>query len=191
MTRRHPWLDGPVSRLQAHAEAHSGDVETLAALQAEARRRKTPVADELATRIQMMLSAIGDRDDGPESAIDAVARLAATTGLLRDMRARLEAAESGASEAELRATEMERRAQAVAIAAREAGTAQQALLARVHLAPSAPPWLVEAVERAFRHRFQPDTYTDPVRREKAAATLGDAETVFAHLRATNSEPASG
>lgn len=191
MTRRQPWLDGPVSRLQAHAEANCEDVETLAAIHTEARRRNTPEAGELVTRIQGMLSAIGGRDAEPETAMDTPARLAATICLLRELRARLEAAESGANKAESRAAEMERRAAAAAIAAREAGTALQALHARIYLAPSAPPWLVEAVERAFRHRYHPDRYTDPVRQERTAAILSDAETVFAHLRAATREKVSG
>ncbi len=191
MTRRHAWLDGPVSRLQTHVEANSGDAEALAAVHAEALRRNTPEADELAARIQGMLNALGVGQDEPAPVMAAAARLEATTGLLREMQARLAVAESGAIEAETRAAAMERSAEAAAISAREDGTALHALHARIHLAPSAPRWLVDAVERAFRHRYSAERYSDPVRREKAAAVLDDAEAVFAHLRAAIEEPVSG
>ena len=191
MTRRHARLDGPVSRLQAHAEANSGDAAALAAVRAEALRRKTPEADDLATHVEGMLIALGVGDHEQAPVMDTAARLEATTRVLRDMRARLAAAESGAIEAETRATVMERSAEAAAIKAREDGTALRALHARIHLAPSAPRWLVDAVERAFRHRYSAERYTDPVRRERAVAILGDTETVFAHLRAAIEEPASG
>lgn len=179
--KRHAWLDWPMSRLTAHAEEHREDVELLTAIREEAIRRAVPAGDELVTRIDGLLAALGIFDDDEASASpDLAHRLEAMALELRDVRDRLALAERRAREAEARATDAERKA--AALSAEAAKHAVNGTHERVHLAPSAPDWMIEAAQRAFRLRFHPDRYADPERKSKAEEVFKEAEQVFARLR---------
>lgn len=178
--KRHPWLDWPMSRLAQHAEANREDIEMLMAIREEAVRRNTPQGDELCTRIDGLLAALGVIDDDDAgSSPELAARLEAMARELRDVRDMLARAETRAQLAESRAAEAEAR---VKVLTAEAAQVRSALHERVHLAPTAPDWLVEAVHRAFRMRFHPDRYADAETKSKAEAVFKEAEGVFSKLR---------
>ena len=187
--KRHAWLDWPMSRLSAHAEENREDVELLMAIREEAIRRAVPAGDELATRIDGLLAALGVFEDEEVSGSPELAqRLEAMALELRDVRDRLALAERRAREAEARATDAERRA--AELSAEAAKHAANCAHERVHLAPSAPDWMIEAAQRAFRMKFHPDRYADPDRKSKAEAVFKEAEQVFARLRDEVSSHAS-
>lgn len=180
--KRQAWLDWPMSRLAAHAEANREDVGLLKGIREEALRRATAAGDELATRIDGLLAALGIFDEEEATASPELAlRFEAMALELRDVRDRLALAERRARDAETRAAEAERRAEELSAAAiRVAGGIHE----RVHLASSAPEWLVEAAQRAFRLRFHPDRFADPDTKSKAETVFKEAEQVFARLRST-------
>ena len=182
MSRRQPWLDWPITRLHTHAEAHREDREALSAILLEARQRGTPAGDELATRVHGMLMAIGVFDEEDENAADLAAQLHSSQLRNRELREQLVAAERRAREAEARAAQSERRAQAILDSVMTSCLGQHGLHERVHLAPTAPAWMIEAVQRAFRQRFHPDRFGDPDVKLKAESIFKEAEVVFARLR---------
>jgi hypothetical protein len=178
--KRQVWLDWPMNRLADYAEAHREDVELLSDIRDEAMRRQTPAGEELATRVDGLLAALGVfPDDEAAASPDLALRLEAMARELRDVRDRLATTERRMREAELRASEAERRAEALAVATEHH---HNTVHERVHLAPSAPEWLVEAAQRAFRMRYHPDRYADPDKKSKAEAVFKEAEQVFSRLR---------
>lgn len=170
-----------MSRLTAYAEENRENIELLTAIREEAIRRAAPTTEELVTRIDGLLAALGIFDEDEASAApDLAARLEAMAIELRTVRDKLSRAEHRAVEAETRARTAER--QVVELSATVAKHATNGFHERVHLAPSAPDWLVEAAQRAFRLRFHPDRFADPDKKSKAEAVFKEAEQVFARLR---------
>lgn len=187
--KRHAWLDWPMNRLADHAEANRDDIELLTAIKEEAQRRRTQAGDELCTRIDGLLAALGVID-GDEAAAspELVQRLEIMALELRNARDRLAQAEARARQAEDRAATAERRvAELSGQMPRTASTIHE----RVHLAPTAPDWLVDAAQRAFRMRFHPDRYAGTDTKERAEAVFKEAESVFAQLRNGTGTPQGG
>lgn len=186
---RQSWLDWPIARLTAHAEANREDIEVLNAILTESQTRGTPQAEELATRVQGMLGALGIVDELEAEAAPASPETMALR--VQDLQDRLAVAERKLREAETRAAAAERRAQAARVEAEAVRHPSLSIHERVHLSPSAPGWLVEAAQRAFRQRFHPDRYPDPTTKSKAEAVFKEAETVFSQLRRVQEEAAEG
>lgn len=162
----------PSSRLLDHAEAHPGDRDLLEFILAELNRRDVDVAQSAARRIQhLLLRAAGACEETPAQRAgerdDHIARL----------EERLEASERRVREAESRASAAERALALESLPARGHG-----LLRRVHLAETAPTWLVDAARRAFRLRFHPDRFADPAMRVRAEETYKEAEEVFRQIK---------
>lgn len=175
-----------MSRLAAHAEANREDIELLNAIREEAERRDTPAGEELCTRIDGLLAALGVfEEEQAHASPELAARLEAMARELRDVRDQLAHAQARVRDAEQRAGEAERRA---ATLAAEAARYKSTIHERVHLTPTAPDWLVDAAQRAFRMRFHPDRYSDADTKEKAEAVFKEAESVFARLRNGHDTP---
>jgi hypothetical protein len=163
----------PSSRLLELAEGHPGDLELLAFILSELSRRDVAIAQSAARRVTQLLNRA--ETGGSQSE--------ATLAGERDTRvehlsARLEAMEARVREAEMRASAAERALATEALPARGNG-----LLRRVHLAETAPVWLVEAARRAFRLRFHPDRFADPAMKARAEETFKEAEEVFRQITA--------
>jgi hypothetical protein len=160
----------PSSRLLECAEAHPTDVELLVFIVGELGRRDVEVAQSAARRVTQLLNRA-------ETSIahDPVA-VADRDSRIEQLRARLEATEQRLREAEHRAAAAERALATEALPARG-----QALMRRVHLAETAPAWLVDAARRAFRLRFHPDRFADPAMKARAEETFKEAEEVFRQI----------
>lgn len=162
----------PSARLLELAEAHPGDGELLEFILEELGRRDVAIAQSAARRVAELIGH---------------AKYAASTGpahgdgqdreaLMAVLQARLDMAERRAREAEARATAAERLLASEALPPRAQG-----LLRRVHLAETAPSWLVEAARRAFRLRYHPDRYADPEMKARAEETFKEAEETFRQI----------
>ena len=168
----------PSSRLLEFAESHPDDRELLEYIVGELSRRDVAVAASAARRVADLLhrgrnGADHDGHGGADAASDdSVAQIAA-------LKARLEQAERRLREAEARASTAERALATEALPSRGGG-----LLRRVHLAETAPTWLVDAARRAFRLRFHPDRFADPVMKARAEDTFKEAEEIFRQIAAT-------
>jgi hypothetical protein len=160
----------PSSRLLECAETHPKDVELLAFILGELGRRDVEVAQSAARRVSQLLNRAetGIAQD-PLAAAERDTRI-------EQLRARLEATEQRLREAEHRAATAER-----ALATEALPPRGQALLRRVHLAETAPAWLVDAARRAFRLRFHPDRFADPAMKARAEETFKEAEEVFRQI----------
>jgi hypothetical protein len=162
----------PSSRLLELAEAHPDDRDLLEFIRTELGRRDVEVAHVAAQRVDELLRG---RSNGaappPEEP-----RAGASDSVLAALTARLEETEQRLRQAEMRAATAERMLASEGLPARG-----NSLLRRVHLADTAPAWLVEAVRRAFRLRFHPDRFADPVMKERAEETFKEAEEVFRHI----------
>lgn len=173
-------LNWPLARLASYAEENREDADILMEIRSAARHRGTPEAEDLALRVQGMLAAIGAFDAlDAEEAGDGIEAL---TQKIRDLEDRLRVAERRAREAEARATEAERRAPAVRIRSDTLRDGGNETHERVHLMPTAPSWLVDAAQRAFRQRYHPDRYFDQSAKSQAEAVFKEAEVVFSELR---------
>ncbi|NKE17432.1 hypothetical protein [Neoroseomonas oryzicola] len=167
----------PSARLLELAEAHVGDRDLLEFIQVELKRRDVEVAHAAAQRVADLLSrgvapaaAAAPADDEDE---DALAQRDLRIGALK---ARIEALEQRVRESEMRATAAERALSMESLPARGGG-----LLRRVHLADTAPAWLIDAARRAFRLRFHPDRFADPLMKSRAEETFKEAEEVFRQI----------
>ncbi|MBP0463221.1 hypothetical protein J5Y09_04805 [Roseomonas sp. PWR1] len=164
-------MSWPSARLLELAEAHAHDSELLEFILEELGRRDVAVANSAARRVAELIgqsrfavgTPAGDREADREA-------------LIGTLQARLEIAERRAREAEARATAAER-----ALSSETLPPRGQGLLRRVHLAETAPAWLVEAAHRAFRLRFHPDRFADPVMKARAEETFKDAEEIFRQI----------
>ena len=164
----------PSARLLEFAEAHAGDVDLLAFILGELGRRDVEVAQAAARRVSQLLNrAEATEAQNPVAAAERDQRL-------EQLRARLEATEQRLREAELRAAAAERALATEALPARSTG-----LMRRVHLAETAPAWLVDAARRAFRLRFHPDRFADPEMKARAEETFKEAEEVFRQITASH------
>lgn len=172
----------PSSRLLEFAEGHADDRELLEYILGELSRRDVAIAASAAKRVTEILDRSGRGNgaghDGhgtePEDLTpEALAQIAA-------LKARLEQAERRLREAEGRASTAERALATEALPSRGGG-----LLRRVHLAETAPTWLVDAARRAFRLRFHPDRFADPVMKARAEETFKEAEEIFRQIAATH------
>lgn len=161
----------PSSRLLELAEAHPRDPELLAFILGELGRRDVEVAHSAARRVTEMLNRAESGDGQPPAAVAAERDMR-----VEQLRARLEAAEQRVREAEIRASAAERALATEALPARS-----NSLLRRVHLSETAPVWLVEAAQRAFRLRFHPDRFADPAMKARAEETFKEAEEVFRQI----------
>jgi hypothetical protein len=161
----------PSARLVECAESHPDDIELLAFILGELGRRDVEVAQSAARRVAQLLN----RAEAG-AAQDPTGAAAERDGRLEQLRARLEATEQRLREAESRASAAERALATEALPARGG-----ALLRRVHLAETAPAWLVEAARRAFRLRFHPDRFADPAMKARAEETFKEAEEVFRQI----------
>lgn len=169
----------PSSRLLEYAESHPDDRELLEYIVGELSRRDVAVAASAARRVAELLnrgrnSAVhnGHAADVDAASDESLAQIAA-------LKARLEQAERRLREAEARASTAERALATEALPSRGGG-----LLRRVHLAETAPTWLVDAARRAFRLRFHPDRFADPVMKARAEETFKEAEEIFRQIAAT-------
>ena len=182
--QRQHWLDWPLARLLAHAEANRGDIALLRAVQEEARRRRADNSDEIILRIQGLLAAHGvvEDDDDEANVPDLLDRIDRLTRDLQLLEEKLLAAEKRARLAEIRANAAEERARLPDERSVSRPQAAPGFHERVHLAPSAPTWLIEATQRAYRLRFHPDRFVDPASKTRAEAVFKEAEMVFARLR---------
>ena len=169
VNRRHI-ANWPSARLQDYAEANPHDRDLLEFILTELGRRDVEVAAVAARRVAELIGGRRDLDDeAGEGDADGQIEIAM-------LKARLEAAERRLREAEARAAIAERALATEPLPAR-GGT----LLRRVHLAESAPAWLVDAARRAFRLRFHPDRFADPVMKARAEETFKEAEDVFRQI----------
>lgn len=165
----------PSARLVELAESHAADLELLEFIRNELGRRDAEVAQEASRRVNELLRRHRDgaNADGSSSAEEAqkasAARLAA-------LEARVMQAEQRAREAEQRAAAAERILAAEPLPARG-----MPLLRRVHLAETAPAWLVDHVRRGFRLRYHPDRFADPELKARAEETFKEAEEVFRQI----------
>jgi hypothetical protein len=169
----------PSARLLELAEAHVGDRDLLEFIQVELKRRDVEVAHLAAQRVGDLLNrgaapAAVPADDVDE---DAVAQRDLRIGALK---ARIEALEQRVRESEMRANAAERALSMEALPARGGG-----LLRRVHLADTAPAWLIDAARRAFRLRFHPDRFADPLMKSRAEETFKEAEEIFRQISGGN------
>ncbi|WP_137123666.1 hypothetical protein [Roseomonas sp. HF4] len=162
----------PSSRLLELAEAHPDDRDLLEFIRTELGRRDVDVAHSAAQRVAELLRG---RSNGAAPPADDPGR-GVSESVLAALTARLEETEQRLRQAEMRAATAERMLASEGLPARGNG-----LLRRVHLADTAPAWLVEAVRRAFRLRFHPDRFSDPVMKERAEETFKEAEEVFRHI----------
>lgn len=162
----------PSSRLLELAEANPDDRDLLEFIRTELGRRDVEVAHSAGQRVAELLRG---RSNGVASG-PAEPSAGASDSLLAALSARLEETEQRLRQAEMRAATAERMLASESLPARGNG-----LLRRVHLADTAPAWLVEAVRRAFRLRFHPDRFADPVMKERAEETFKEAEEVFRHI----------
>ncbi len=169
LNRRHI-ANWPSARLQDYAEANAHDRDLLEYILTELGRRDVEVAAFAARRVAELIG--GTRD------LDAARHDADGQFEIATLKARLEATERRLREAEARAATAERALATEPLPAR-GGT----LLRRVHLAETAPAWLVDAARRAFRLRFHPDRFADPVMKARAEETFKDAEEVFCQIAA--------
>ncbi len=161
----------PSSRLLHHAEANPGDRDSLEFILAELNRRDVDVAQSAARRVAQLLLNVGSPSGESQQPSD-VDR----DDLIARLEERLEASERRVREAESRASAAERALAMESLPARGNG-----LLRRVHLADTAPTWLVEAARRAFRLRFHPDRFSDIAMRTRAEETFKEAEEVFRQI----------
>ena len=166
----------PSSRLLEFAESHADDEEMLEHILGELGRRDVPVAASAARRVSELIArgrnGVSAAAPGAEAHVlsaDAQAEIAA-------LKARLDQAERRIREAEGRASTAERALATEALPSRCGG-----LLRRVHLAETAPAWLVDAARRAFRLRFHPDRFADPVMKARAEETFKEAEELFGQI----------
>ncbi|WP_198377938.1 hypothetical protein [Neoroseomonas rubea] len=166
----------PSARLLELAETHAGDSELLEFILEELGRRDVAVAQSAARRVAELIGQSRFAAMSPEGGD----RDADREALIGTLQARLEIAERRAREAEARATAAER-----ALASETLPPRGQGLLRRVHLAETAPAWLVEATQRAFRLRFHPDRFADPVMKARAEETFKEAEEIFRQISSTS------
>ncbi|GGJ24570.1 hypothetical protein [Neoroseomonas lacus] len=162
----------PSGRLLDYAEEHVGDRDLLAVIHEVLTRRGVDVATAAAKRVQALL----DRGRDGMAADVSVGVSDEGRAELAAMKARLEQAERRIREAEARAATAERALATEALPSRGGG-----LLRRVHLAETAPTWLVDAARRAFRLRFHPDRFADPVMKARAEETFKEAEEIFRQI----------
>lgn len=169
----------PSARLLEFAEDHAHDRDLLEYILGELSRRDVAVAASAAKRVTEMLdrgrngaASNGHTSEAEELSADGLAQIAT-------LKARLEQAERRIREAESRASTAERALATEALPSRGGG-----LLRRVHLAETAPTWLVDAARRAFRLRFHPDRFADPVMKARAEETFKEAEEIFRQIAAT-------
>jgi hypothetical protein len=177
----------PSSRLLDFAEAHPHDLDLLEFIHGELCRRDVAIAASAARRVAEMMERLrggGGRANGhaPAAAESGHDNGALAEALVRiaALQARLEAAERLLREAEARASAAER-----ALASEALPSRGGSLLRRVHLAETAPNWLVEAARRAFRLRFHPDRFTDPAMKARAEETFKEAEEIFRQISTTS------
>ncbi len=167
----------PSARLLEIAEANFADRDLLEFIQVELQRRDVEVAHIAALRVAELISrgghALAEDDDGADG-------IAERDDRIRALKARVEALELRVREAEMRANSAERSLASEALPARGG-----ALLRRVHLADTAPAWLIDAARRAFRLRFHPDRFADPVMKARAEETFKEAEEVFRQISGPN------
>lgn len=172
----------PSSRLLEFAETHPHDLDLLEFIHGELSRRDVAIAATAARRVSDLMDRLragnghANGHAQPEggngrdaAAMEAFAQVAA-------LQAKLEAAEHRLREAEARASAAER-----ALASEALPSRGGSLLRRVHLAETAPNWMVEAARRAFRLRFHPDRFTDPAMKARAEETFKEAEEVFRQI----------
>ncbi|MBR0651464.1 hypothetical protein GXW78_17470 [Roseomonas terrae] len=160
----------PSSRLLDFAEEHAGDRELLELIHGELMRRDVAIAASAARRVAQLLGH-GARDAD------------ATGGASEESRAQLAAMKSKLDQTERRMREAEARASAAerALATEALPSRGGTLLRRVHLSETAPTWLVDAAQRAFRLRFHPDRFADPEMKARAEETFKEAEDVFRQI----------
>jgi hypothetical protein len=173
LSNRKAIANWPSTRLLDLAEAHPQDAELLAFILGELGRRDVEVAQSAARRVSQMLHRAETGEGQPAAAV-----AAERDTRVEQLRARLEAMEQRLREAESRASAAERALATEALPARANG-----LLRRVHLAETAPVWLVDAARRAFRLRFHPDRFADPAMKARAEETFKEAEEVFRQIMA--------
>lgn len=190
-TNRRNMTSWPSSRLLEYAETHPHDLDMLEFIHGELCRRDVAIAASAARRVAELMDRLrggngrangeanghardeaGDGRDA-SAASEAFAQVAA-------LQAKLEAAERRLREAEARAAAAER-----ALASEALPSRGGSLLRRVHLAETAPNWLVEAARRAFRLRYHPDRFTDPAMKTRAEETFKEAEEVFRQISTTS------
>lgn len=166
----------PSGRLVDYAEENARDRELLATIHQVLIRREVDVATMAAKRVKELLDrgANGGATGGPHGAAEGFS--AEASAELAAMKARLDQAERRIREAEARAANAERALATEALPSRGGG-----LLRRVHLAETAPTWLVDAARRAFRLRFHPDRFADPVMKARAEETFKEAEETFRQI----------
>lgn len=163
----------PSARLLDLAEANPEDCELLEFIQGELDRRDVAIAASASRRVAQLL-ARARMEGEPNAEFSAGERESKIAAL----QARIEAMERRMREAEARASAAERALASEALPPRGGG-----LLRRVHLADTAPIWLVDAARRAFRLRFHPDRFADPVMKSRAEETFKEAEDIFRQIAA--------
>ncbi|MEO3474201.1 hypothetical protein AAFN86_20195 [Roseomonas sp. CAU 1739] len=166
----------PSGRLLEFAEGHADDRELLEFIHGELGRRDASIAASAARRVSELIER--GRNGGGHAALDNAADAISTDGReqIAALKARLDQAERRIREAETRASAAERALATEALPSRGGG-----LLRRVHLAETAPTWLVDAARRAFRLRFHPDRFADPVMKMRAEETFKEAEEIFRQI----------
>jgi hypothetical protein len=165
----------PSARLLEFAEGHCDNRELLEFIRAELGRRDAEIATAAARRVSELL-AHGKNAGQPQGEGDSDGLSPEGRAQIAALRAKLDQAERRIREAEARASTAERALATEALPSRGGG-----LLRRVHLAETAPTWLVDAARRAFRLRFHPDRFADPVMTARAEETFKEAEEAFRQI----------
>lgn len=163
----------PSARLLEIAEANVGDRDLLEFIQVELQRRDVEVAHMAALRVAELISRGGSAASEDEDESDGIAE---RDDRIRVLKARVDTLEQRVREAEMRANSAERSLAMEALPGRGGG-----LLRRVHLADTAPAWLIDAARRAFRLRFHPDRFSDPLMKARAEETFKESEEVFRQI----------
>lgn len=171
LANRKAMTSWPSARLLEVAESNPQDCDLLEFIQGELNRRDVEVAVAASKRVGQLLTRarVGGSPSPEFTSAEQDLKIAA-------LQARLEAMERRVREAEARASAAERVLATEALPSRGNG-----LLRRVHLAETAPVWLIDAARRAFRLRFHPDRFADPAMKSRAEETFKEAEEVFRQI----------
>ena len=172
-----PYLNASLYQLEALFETFKDDRRQLLHLFAELKRRPGPDARDLAARIARRINYLApDAADTPDAA-RAHAPVGAATEA--ELQARIRALQAELTR--VQDAEEALRRQLAGFRRHGAAEAPPSDHARVHLAESAPDWLIAAARTAFRKQYHPDRHQDEATRRRAHQAFVEADAIFAKL----------
>jgi DNA repair exonuclease SbcCD ATPase subunit len=175
MTR--PYLNFGLNELRAKFEADADDSDALKVLADELLHRKTPAARSLADEVSARIKQLRPGRSKASSDRRGQGQGQSADGEVRKLKERVKQLEAVLDTARHREIHLEQE-----LAAARAQSARQLTdFGRVHLADTAPPWLIAAVRTAFRKQYHPDRYQDPIKRQKAHEVFVAADAIFDKL----------